>query len=324
MLVTLVRQRSSGAAGFPERERTRTSWPAIAAGSSSGARDRMLACFDGPARAVRYATAIAATARALGIDARAGVHTGEVEIADGRAHGVAVDIAVRAAAAAAPGEVLVSQTVTDLVAGSGLEFADRGSRALPGVSGEWRLLAVLDSDRGAPVPSGGPLIGRAEELERLERALRRAHSGSGSTVLVAGDAGIGKTRLVSELAAHARVAGFEALVGRCLDLSARSCPTSRSSRRSRSVGHELPFVDARSAGSQLRVFEETLALLDGVAARAPVLLVLEDLHWADTSTLDLVAYLAHNVDGAPGVAARDLPRRRARVGGARPAGSPTA
>jgi class 3 adenylate cyclase len=106
------------------------------------ARDRILASFDGPARAVRFATGITDAARALGIEVRTGVHTGEVEIADGRAHGIAVDIAVGAAAVAAPREVLVSQTVTDLVAGSGLEFAERASRALPGVPGEWRLLAV--------------------------------------------------------------------------------------------------------------------------------------------------------------------------------------
>jgi predicted ATPase/DNA-binding SARP family transcriptional activator/pimeloyl-ACP methyl ester carboxylesterase len=259
------------------------------------ARDRILASFDGPARAVRYATAITGAVRALGVEVRIGVHTGEVEIADGRAHGVAVDIAVGAAAEAAPGEVLVSQTVTDLVAGSGLEFADRGSRALPGVPGEWRLLAVVDPDRDAPRPSGGPMIGRTVELERLERALRRAKSETGSAVLIAGEAGIGKTRLVSELVAHARVAGCQTLVGRCLDLVGTELPYQPFVEALRPLGRELPFVDAGSAGSQLRVFEQTLALLD--AAGAPVLLVLEDLHWADTSTLDLVAYLAHNIEG---------------------------
>ncbi|HEY1275335.1 MAG TPA: alpha/beta fold hydrolase [Thermoleophilaceae bacterium] len=297
VLVTLVVTELAGAATFPApqlgdelvRYRGR---------QLEGARDAMLASFDGPARAVRYATAVTAAARALGIDVRTGVHTGEVEIAAGRAHGVALDIAAGAAAAAAAGEVLVSQTVTDLVAGSGLEFADRGSRALPGVRGEWRFLAV-DRDPDAPVASGGPLVGRAEELERLLLALGRAESRDGSTVLLAGEAGIGKTRLASELAAHARAAGFEVLLGRCIDLVGTELPYQPFVEALRPLGRELPFVDGRAAGSQLRVFEETLALMDGVAAAAPVLLVLEDLHWADMSTLDLVAYLAHNLDERP-------------------------
>ena len=109
--------------------------------------DGTLATFDGPARAVRCATAVVRALRPLGLDARAGVHTGEVEVQGDRVRGVAVQIAERVAAEAAPGEVLVSQTVDDLVAGSGLEFADRGRRALAGVPGEWRLLAVADVAR---------------------------------------------------------------------------------------------------------------------------------------------------------------------------------
>jgi DNA-binding SARP family transcriptional activator/pimeloyl-ACP methyl ester carboxylesterase len=110
--------------------------------------DGTLATFDGPARAVRCATAVVRALRPLGLDVRAGVHTGEVEVQGDRIRGVAVQIAEGVAAEAAPGEVLVSQTVDDLVAGSGLEFADRGTRALAGVPGEWRLLAAVDADRG--------------------------------------------------------------------------------------------------------------------------------------------------------------------------------
>jgi class 3 adenylate cyclase len=114
----------------------------------------MLVWFDGPTRAVRFAVAITAAAHAHGIDVRTGVHTGEVEIADGRARGVTLDVAAGAAAAAAPGEVLVSRAVTHLVVGSGFEFADRGTRPLAGVLGEWPLQAVLDPDRHARAPSG--------------------------------------------------------------------------------------------------------------------------------------------------------------------------
>jgi DNA-binding SARP family transcriptional activator/class 3 adenylate cyclase len=106
--------------------------------------DGVLAVFDGPARAVRCAWAIARGVRTLGLEVRAGLHTGEAEVVDGDVRGVAVHIGARVAALAAPGEVLVSQTVSDLVAGSGLEFVDRGVHRLTGVSGEWRLLAAGD------------------------------------------------------------------------------------------------------------------------------------------------------------------------------------
>jgi pimeloyl-ACP methyl ester carboxylesterase len=105
--------------------------------------DGFLATFDGPARAIRCARAIADSApRELGLDVRAGVHTGEVEIVDGDLRGVAVHIAARVSALAGAGEVLVSSTVKELVMGSGLELADRGIQPLKGVEGEWRVYAV--------------------------------------------------------------------------------------------------------------------------------------------------------------------------------------
>jgi len=110
--------------------------------------DALFAVFDGPARAVRCAWAIARGVRGLGIDVRAGLHTGEAELVDGDVRGVAVHIGARVLELAAPSEVLVSQTVSDLVAGSGLEFIDRGIHRLDGVSGEWRLLAARDPFTG--------------------------------------------------------------------------------------------------------------------------------------------------------------------------------
>jgi class 3 adenylate cyclase len=101
--------------------------------------DGMFATFDGPARAVRCAQAIGENARTLGIEIRAGLHTGEVEIIGEKVGGVAVHLGARVAALAVAGEVLVSSTVKDLVAGSGLQFQDRGPHALKGVEGEWRL-----------------------------------------------------------------------------------------------------------------------------------------------------------------------------------------
>ena len=104
--------------------------------------DGFLASFDGPARAIRCACAIVDGVRALGLEMRAGLHTGECELFDGEVAGIAVHTGARVAACAQSGEVLVSSTVKDLVAGSGLTFEDRGTHALKGVPGEWRLYAV--------------------------------------------------------------------------------------------------------------------------------------------------------------------------------------
>jgi class 3 adenylate cyclase/alpha-beta hydrolase superfamily lysophospholipase len=104
--------------------------------------DGFLAAFDGPARAIRCAAAIRDATRLLGLEVRAGLHTGECERRGGDLFGLSVHIGARVAALAGPGEVLVSGTVKDLVAGSGLRFEDRGTRVLKGVPGEWRLFAV--------------------------------------------------------------------------------------------------------------------------------------------------------------------------------------
>jgi class 3 adenylate cyclase len=104
--------------------------------------DGFLATFDGPARAVRCARAVTDAVRPLGIDVRAGLHTGECELRNGDIGGIAVHIGARVSARAAPGEVLVSNTVKDLVVGSGLEFEDRGEQELKGVPGSWRLFSV--------------------------------------------------------------------------------------------------------------------------------------------------------------------------------------
>jgi pimeloyl-ACP methyl ester carboxylesterase len=106
------------------------------------AGDGIFAAFDGPARAVRCACAIGECARTMGLEVRAGLHTGECETVQAKLGGIAVHIGARVGAAAGPGQVLVSSTVKDLVAGSGLRFADRGTRVLAGVPGEWHLFAA--------------------------------------------------------------------------------------------------------------------------------------------------------------------------------------
>jgi len=112
------------------------------------AGDGFFASFDGPARAIRCACMIAEAMKELGLEIRAGLHTGECEVVDGKVGGIAVHIGARVAKAADPGEVLVSSTVKDLVAGSGLQFREHGAAELKGVPGEWRLYSIAGGTAG--------------------------------------------------------------------------------------------------------------------------------------------------------------------------------
>src|SRR5258708_38399847 len=109
--------------------------------------DVFLATFDGPARGIRCAEAIRESLRGIGLKIRAGLHTGEVEIMGEGIGGIAVHIGARVAATAGSGEILVSSTVKDLVAGSGLAFEDRGSHRFKGVADEWHLFAAVPGAR---------------------------------------------------------------------------------------------------------------------------------------------------------------------------------
>jgi pimeloyl-ACP methyl ester carboxylesterase len=112
------------------------------------AGDGVLATFDGPARAIRCGRSIIEAVRSVGIDVRAGLHTGECELMGGKVGGIAVHTCARVAALARAGEVLVSHTVKDLVAGSGIQFESRGTHTLKGVPGEWPLFAVVSQGAG--------------------------------------------------------------------------------------------------------------------------------------------------------------------------------
>jgi class 3 adenylate cyclase len=109
------------------------------------AGDGFFARFDGPARGIRCALAIREAVRDIGLQVRVGLHAGECEVLDGKVAGIAVAIGARVSARAAAGEVLVSQTVKDLVTGSGIAFDDRGLAKLKGVPGQWRLYSVATS-----------------------------------------------------------------------------------------------------------------------------------------------------------------------------------
>jgi class 3 adenylate cyclase len=112
--------------------------------------DGFLAIFDSPARAIACAIAISASAHKLGIETRAGVHTGEVELADRDIGGLAVHLAARIMDAAGPGEVLVSSTTRELASGVRVEFSDRGTRELKGISGARQLFAASTSGEAPP------------------------------------------------------------------------------------------------------------------------------------------------------------------------------
>jgi class 3 adenylate cyclase len=116
--------------------------------------DGFLATFDGPARAIWAARAIAEAVRGLDIEVRAGIHTGETELLGDDVGGMAVHIAARVVGLAGAGEVLATRTVRDLVAGSGIEFADRGQHGLKGVPGHWEVLAVTGAATRPPIVMG--------------------------------------------------------------------------------------------------------------------------------------------------------------------------
>lgn len=138
--------------------------------------DGVLATFDGPARAVRCALAIRGGASELGLEVRAGVHTGECEVMADDLAGIAVHLAARVLATAEPGEVITSGTVTDLVVGSGLGFELRGTRVLTGVPGEWRLYAATGDAGGVASEAVSPALGTPEpvgDLSAREREVMR-------------------------------------------------------------------------------------------------------------------------------------------------------
>jgi class 3 adenylate cyclase len=107
------------------------------------AGDGVFASFDGPARAIRCAVEMSRSIRALGLELRTGVHTGECEVVGDKIAGIAVHVGARIMSCAGASETVVSSTVKDLVAGSGIEFADHGAHTLKGVPGEWRLFRVV-------------------------------------------------------------------------------------------------------------------------------------------------------------------------------------
>jgi class 3 adenylate cyclase/DNA-binding CsgD family transcriptional regulator len=323
------------------------------------AGDGFLARFDAPARAVRAAAVAVAAVAPLGIEIRAGLHTGEVELAGDQISGVGVHLAARVMAQADAGQVLVTSTVRELMAGSELGFVEFGMRELKGFTESWRLFALdpatvqgdgevvsepvagVAGRGGTGVPFAGlrpvkhdspgemggrvaspTFVGRIEELQTLEAARRRAADGEpAAVVLVGGEAGVGKTRLVAELTAHCATDGTQVLVGGCVPVGDGALPYAPIVEALRALLTDLGAGAVRELvgpswpelarllpalgepdrtvlpdqAAQARLFELLLGLLGRLSEQTPLVVVVEDLHWADRSTRDLLAFLTRNL-----------------------------
>jgi class 3 adenylate cyclase len=306
------------------------------------AGDGLLARFDAPAPALRAAVAAVAAVAPLGMEIRAGLHTSEVQLNGDAATGVGVHLAARVMAEANPGQVLVSATIRELVAGSGLEFIDLGVRKLKGFPEHWRLyaldpatvqggeaeraaheLAVGDSG-STEVPFPGILsigraadyVGREELLGRLEEARQEAAAGGCRTVLLRGEPGIGKTRTAAEVARAAFEKGGIVLYGRCdEDTGASYQPFAEAldwytdhvahpvlGRHPGELSRLQPLLGARIKGlsalgssdprsAEYLLFEATRSWLVELSRQQPVVLVLDDLHWATRPVLLLLRHV---------------------------------
>ena len=260
---------------------------------------------------------------------RIGIHVGEVSERDGQLYGQAVHVVARITAEAVGGQVLVSDVVREQAESQGTwRFVDEGLFWLKGFDERWRLFDVSVGEAVTKRSSIGtppltPLVGRDSEQADLRRAVDQALAGHGGLALVAGEAGVGKSRLVAEIGGAAGARGMRVLTGHCVEMDSTppylpyvemieqviSSPRSPLALRE-ALGDVAPEI-ARIAPGLRRLFPDIpqpVELPPELARRylwnsfhqfvargaqtQPLLLVLEDLHWADESTLLLTEYLA--------------------------------
>ena len=308
------------------------------------AGDGFFLAFDAPGAALECARGACAAVTDLGLELRAGVHAGECEVHEDTLVGMAVHVASRVSDIAGAGEVLTSRTVRDLVAGSDIPLLDRGAHDLRGIPGSWRLFA-LGGGAATEVPAAEPeaepaatpvaeapartLFGRDRELRELERALLEAKRGHGSLFLIAGEPGVGKTRLADALSGRAREAGAQVHWGHCWEGGgapvfwpwvqvirsyARSAATGEALQRLGSAGPNLvqlvPELRDQVGGSEsaaagaseqarFAMFDAVSGFLAEAGRQAPLVVVLDDLHAADEPSLLLLDFLAPELRDAP-------------------------
>jgi class 3 adenylate cyclase/tetratricopeptide (TPR) repeat protein len=267
---------------------------------------------------------------------RIGLSSGEVIRKGAEYYGAVINAASRICRIASGGEVLVSRVVRDLVgSASGSGFSERGCHTLKGFSEAWPLYAVSWRDDSPPatrltrhLQTQTPFIGRDAETRQVVCHLEESERGIGGILLLSGEAGIGKSRLVGEVKAAARSRRFSVFEGHCSELGdavpygafteamrplAQRMSRTRAIRRLGEgawwVAKIFPEVahglDPRAVGPDLPAEQQRQILLRALmhfafegARRAPMLLVLEDIHWADESTILLLRYLAHEVSTA--------------------------
>jgi predicted ATPase/class 3 adenylate cyclase len=264
---------------------------------------------------------------------RVGLHTGEVVNDEGGLHGETLIIAKRIESVAPGATIFASDTVRGVLGTARTELEDRGEFTLKGIDAPWRCWEVPWADaESTGVLSGSartPLVGRGPERARLLQAVEHARNGAGALVLLVGEAGVGKTRLVEEMAAEAKRLGLRVLIGRCVDQQGAPpyLPTiEHIEEAARQVAPEvlrqalgenapeiaklMPELRVRYAdipdAVTLPPEQERRYLLRAVsefverAARTtPLVLVFEDLHWADESTLLLIQHLAQRLPQIP-------------------------
>jgi len=327
------------------------------------AGDSVLAVFQTAAGAVEAALTIqqglSLVANAAGSERRLlfriGVHLGDViEKSDGTIYGDGVNVAARLQALAAPGSVIVSDAVRGIVAGRvDAVFSDRGEHRLKNIAQPVRVFALLDSAHAQPADEAGiagadgtsakpspaeaavpaPLapaarpaalfVGRQKELAQLLGALESALQGRGQVALLSGPGGMGKTRLMQELALKAEAKGMEVLWGRCLEEPGAPpyWPWRQLIRSHLRTGRDIDLAQVPGGGlsdlagivpelagqagavatgtealdnpqTRFRLFDAVVGFWRAACARTPLLLIFEDLHWADATSLRLFAFLA--------------------------------
>ena len=298
-----------------------------------GTGDGLMVAFQSARRGVAYARELqlAVTDRnrsqpAQQVLMRIGLHTGEVIAQSGDLHGETVYIAKRIEALAPAGGIFASETVHGVLGTARTELVDRGEFELKGIDTPWRLFEVpVVDDRADDVLADterSPFVGRIHERELIAEQVARTMADQGGMVLVTGEAGAGKSRLIRETCELARERGMAVLVGHCLDMDApppyqplveqleHSARTLTPEAFRELLGEQAPEV-ARLMPELHRIYDdigespvlppdqERRYLLHGVgrfveraALRQPLLLCFEDLHWADESSLQLIAALA--------------------------------